>query len=146
MDNGCWPHVRYVAVIVWEFEQIVWTALLVREGALDLWLQHVLCDLVSDIHAAQFLFTPTLLYEQLKQKKALKIEKSVPRLGNSKFSFKLYIHQNILKKVCHHGFHKNNKHYNYKQTIIINVSWVKNQYQNDFWRIMWHWRLKYYGC
>jgi len=38
-------------------------------------------------------------------------------------SFELYIHQRILKNQCF-PLHKNIVH------------------ENDFWRIMWHWRLE----
>lgn len=56
-----WPHVRGVTVVVWEFKQVIWAALLIRERALDFWLQHVLSNLVPAVHALQVLLTPTLL-------------------------------------------------------------------------------------
>lgn len=55
------PHVRGVAVVVGEFKQVIGASLLIREGALNFRLQHVLSNLVPALHALQVLLTPTLL-------------------------------------------------------------------------------------
>lgn len=55
------PDVWGVAVIVRELQEVIWAALLIRVGALNFWLQHVLSDLVPAVHAPQVLLAATLL-------------------------------------------------------------------------------------
>lgn len=45
------PDVWGVTVIVGELKEVIWAALLIRERALNFWLQHVLSYLVTVVHA-----------------------------------------------------------------------------------------------
>jgi len=58
-------------------------------------------------------------------------------ISNKCCSFKLYIHQRTMKKTP-----QKYKAAQLFSTMIINVSWAPNW--NEFWRIMWPWRLQWW--